>query len=77
MKKSKTVVRHRPSAYLKHADHQRVWRIIEGAVADACKMHPEYLTEQGRACMVPSVTKRVLGALVGSGTLRGGRDSGC
>lgn len=66
-------------AAVKHADHQRLWRMVEGAVVDALRSHPEYLTEQGRRCAVASITKRVVGNLTGHAkqTLAGGRLGGC
>lgn len=69
----------RHPAAVKHADHQRLWRMVEGAVADALRSHPEYLTEQGRRCAVASITKRVVGNLAGHAkqTLAGGRLGGC
>ena len=48
---------------LKYRQEQRLWKMVEGAVADACKAHPDYLTERGRQLMVGSVTKRVVGTL--------------
>lgn len=59
----------RPSrAAMKHADHQRLWRLVEGAVVDAFRSHPDYLTERGERAAVESVTKRVVGQLVGHAT---------
>lgn len=52
-------------ALMKHADHLRLWRMVEGAVVDALKSHPDYLTDKGRATAVESITKRVVGTLVG------------
>jgi len=43
--------------------YEKLWRVVEGAVVDALKAHPEYITKRGRRSMVTSVTKRVVGAL--------------
>jgi len=46
--------------------YQRLWRVVEGAVADAFAQHPEYLTAVGARgrCARLSVTKRVTGAVL-------------
>ena len=69
----------RSPAVMKHADHLRLWRLVEGAVVDAFLSHPSYLTDHGAQSAVASVTKRVVGQLVGNakGTRKGGRDSDC
>lgn len=66
-------------AVLKHQDHMRLYRMVEGAVVDALRSHPEYLTERGERSAVASITKRVVGHLVGHAkqTLAGGRLGGC
>ena len=66
-------------AVLKHQDHQRLWRMVEGAVVDALRSHPEYLTARGERAAVASITKRVVGNLAGHAkqTLAGGRLGGC
>lgn len=51
-------------ARLKRAQHARLWRAVEGAVVDAFKNHPNYLTAKGRHSAVESVTKRVVGAVI-------------
>lgn len=53
-------------ARLKRKDHLRLWRMVEGAVVDAFTSHPDYLTDKGRHAAAESVTKRVVGSLVGS-----------
>ncbi len=53
------------AARIKHSDHKAIWMAVEGAVVDAFNSHPEYLTKKGRSCVVESVTKRVVGQLVG------------
>lgn len=68
---------HRKSpAAMKHADHVRLVRMVEGAVVDAFRQHPDYLTDKGRRCACGSVVKRVVGTLVGHAmqTREGGRD---
>ena len=66
------------SAFLKNADHVRLWNLVEGAVVDAFRSHPDYLTDKGSKTVVRSVTKRVVGQIVGHAkqTLRGGRFGG-
>lgn len=61
------------SAFLKNADHVRLWNLVEGAVVDAFRAHPDYLTDKGSKTVVRSVTKRVVGQIVGHAkqTLRG------
>ncbi len=51
-------------ARMKHSDHQRLWRAVEGAVVDALKNHPSYLTDHGRRSAVESITKRVVGSII-------------
>ena len=55
----------RHPAVLKHRDHGRLWRLVEGAVVDAFRNHPDFLTVSGHRSAVQSVTKRVVGQLVG------------
>lgn len=50
---------------VKPRDHQRLWRLVEGGVLDAFKSHPDYLTAKGQSSAIQSVTKRVVGQLVG------------
>lgn len=50
---------------LKRRDHARLWALVEGAVTDACLAHEDYLTERGRENIVRSITKRVVGQIVG------------
>lgn len=67
------------SAFLKNADHALLWNLVEGAVADAFRAHPDFLTNKGRSTVVRSVTKRVVGQLVGYAkqTLRRSRFGDC
>lgn len=55
----------RAPAAMKHREHQRLWRMVEGAVLDAFQSHPDYLTPKGRVSAIQSITKRVVGQLVG------------
>ena len=66
-------------AFTRHADHQRLWALVEGAVIDAFRSHPDYLTDRGAQLAAGSITKRVVGQLVGHAqqTLAGGRLGGC
>jgi hypothetical protein len=45
--------------------YRRLWRIVDGAVMDAFKMHPDYLSDKGRRGRAArlSVVKRVTGAV--------------
>lgn len=56
--------RYRPPAMNKR-DHARLWRLVEGAVIDAFRAHPDYLTETGQRAAVKSITKRVTGQIAG------------
>ena len=66
-------------AFIRHADHQRLWALVEGAVIDAFRSHPDYLTDRGAQLAAGSITKRVVGQLVGHAqqTRAGGRLGGC
>lgn len=46
-------------------DYSKLWRIVDGAVYDAVTKHPDYFTEKGHQCVVSSITKRVVGQIVG------------
>lgn len=65
----------RHPSYMKQAEHHRLWSLIEGAVVDAFRQHPDYLTPKGEGSAVNSITKRVIGQLVGNAkrTREGGR----
>lgn len=56
---------HRSPARVKAESHQQLWRLVEGAVYDAFRAHPDYLTARGERLAVQSITKRVVGQLVG------------
>lgn len=45
--------------------YRQLWRVVDGAVADAFAMHPEYLTTPGFKYARNSVVKRVVGNIMG------------
>lgn len=45
--------------------YRQLWRIVDGAIADAFAMHPDYLTAKGARSAQLSITKRVTGAVLG------------
>lgn len=45
--------------------YQQLWSVVDGAVVDAFKNHPDYLTKKGRASARKSVVKRVTGTVLG------------
>ena len=47
------------------ADYQRIWSIVDGAIRDTMRMHPEYMRIRDRTTARISINKRVTGALVG------------
>lgn len=49
------------------AAYQQLWRIVDGAVRDALKMHPDYLTRKGWSGSAArrSIVKRVTGSVMG------------
>ena len=51
-------------AYIKYNKNKKLFRIIEGAVIDAMKQHPEYFTAAAQKTAVVSITKRVIGAVI-------------
>lgn len=42
-----------------------LWRVVDGAVADAFLQHPEYLSPAGQRMARQSITKRVVGSILG------------
>jgi len=50
---------HRDRAY------SQLWRVVDGAVADAFACHPDYLTSKGHRNARASVAKRVTGHVLG------------
>lgn len=65
MKKSKRR-RLRPPPQKTMARYRQLWRVVDGAVADAFTCHPNYLTEAGkfRSVARQSIVKRVTGAVL-------------
>lgn len=52
--------------------YRRLWRVVDGAVADALSHHPEYVTKGISPRVVrASVNKRVVGAIVALSKERG------
>jgi hypothetical protein len=66
-----------PSEQARRA-YSELWRIVDGAVADAFNMHPDYIARGARGLTVRnSINKRVVGAVLGyasqgMGSRRGG-----
>ena len=48
----------------KSGPYRQLWRIVEGAVNDAFKNHPDYLTPKGRRNARSSIVKRVTGTVL-------------
>lgn len=49
------------------AEYKRLWKIVDGAVADAFNKHPEYLASNvSKKVVRASVNKRVVGAILAS-----------
>ncbi len=47
-------------------NYRQLWRIVDGAVADAFRMHPDYLNPARLEKVTrASVNKRVVGAILG------------
>lgn len=55
----------RSPAFMKAEEHRALWVLVEGGVVDALSRHPDYLTAKGEMSAVQSITKRVVGQLVG------------
>jgi hypothetical protein len=64
---------------VKYKEYHTLWNIIEGAVVDAMKHHPDYFTKKGLDSLTTSITKRVVGAVIHNAkrTRKGGRLGGC
>jgi hypothetical protein len=45
--------------------YRRLWRVVDGAVADAFFNHPDYLAPRRRREAQLSIVKRVVGAVLG------------
>lgn len=46
-------------------NYHRLWRIIDGAVADALNSHPDYFSHGRRYAIQQSIVKRVTGSVIG------------
>lgn len=44
--------------------YQELWGVVDGAVVDAFKNHPDYLTPKGQVSARTSVVKRVCGTVL-------------
>ena len=44
--------------------YSKLWGIVDGGVADALKMHPDYLTPKGLRSARTSIVKRVTGTVI-------------
>lgn len=53
--------------------YKKIWRVVDGAVADAFMHHPDYLTQKGKSFRAArnSVVKRVTGAMTSFVATRG------
>lgn len=59
-----------------NAHYRRVWRLVNGAVADALKMHPDYVSTERQRAVRESIVKRVTGIIAASFPETGGADRG-
>lgn len=55
----------KPLKHEPHSDYHKIWRIVDGAVRDCFKHHPDYLTGKGHVDARTSIVKRVTGAIHG------------
>lgn len=51
--------------HLGNKAYGQLWPIVDGAVADALKSHPDYLTPKGERSARTSIVKRVTGTVIG------------
>jgi hypothetical protein len=68
--------RHRPPpAKLDLPGYRQVWRVVDGAIADAIRAHPQHYAQPGeaRASIVKRVTGGILGYLAQAGWGRSGK----
>jgi hypothetical protein len=57
--------------------YRQVWRVVDGAVREALRAHPDYIAAGHRAGKVRnSITKRVVGAVCGYSAQAGWARSG-
>jgi hypothetical protein len=47
-------------------EYDRLWRVVEGAVRDALRSHPDYVPVKRKRAAVNSITKRVVGSVSAS-----------
>lgn len=66
----------KPPAHKKATAYRQLWRVVDAAVAEAFKVHPDYLTERGQKLARMSVNKRVVGAVIGYAAEAAKRRSG-
>jgi hypothetical protein len=52
---------------LKSAEYRWLWKVVDGAVADALQKHPHYAPRAHRATARMSIVKRAVGAITSSG----------
>jgi hypothetical protein len=57
------------------AEYKAIWRLIDGAILDALKHHPEYIAPERQQAARNSIIKRATGNVVGylAQAKRGGR----
>lgn len=53
-----------PNTVLRSSAYAELWGVVDGAVVDAFKSHPDYLTPKGRKSARTSVVKRVCGTVL-------------
>lgn len=53
--------------------YQQLWNVVDGAVSDAFKNHPDYLTKKGQRSARTSINKRVVGTVLGFAVQARGR----
>ena len=58
------------------AHYRRIWRLVNGAVADALKMHEDYVPLHRQKAARESIVKRVAGIIAASFPETGGADRG-
>ena len=66
--------RHHKIKSKSNIEYRKLWSIVDGAVTDAIKSHPDYITEKGYESMVNSITKRVVGQV--TSYLKGAQGAG-
>lgn len=47
------------------SDYRRLWRLVDGALADTIRHHPEYFRTKDLRAVRQSIAKRVVGAIKG------------